>query len=356
MKTYDEINLPPDLELSEEEKEEYLRFIKDSYVPKDDERRMAQNIDGLIEYDFINTSAKNNLEGHNKRRFVMLDSKYFEEYLTLIKNDSQSSSYVSYLDNEDIKKGIYPKHLSTMLKKVAYEKFAYNEVVAPKILNFFGVETVVNKCLMEGDDIYLLSLDFIKPYQRFFDSSDFDCPYFINASGDIRDALDAIDFKVDVLKKRLTWEYASYNAKIDKEKLKENYIKTYLVRVLLLGDGDFNNRNYGFIYDFQKNEIMVNPNFDFEYAFAMETNEFGFYKSNLNFIRNNYASIYNEFIKNLTKFISFNKKTDRYFYEDIINSEIFDKTTTKMYCNDLGENIDILLNDYFEYIAKKQKQ
>ena len=125
---------------------------------------------------------------------------------------------------------------------------------------------------------------------------------------------------------------------------------------MLVGDGDFNCRNSGFVYDIEKNEILHNPNFDFEYAFAMETNEFGCYKSNLKFIRNYYSKIYDEFIKNLKKFNEFNKKTKSFVYEDIIKSEIFDKTTIKMYCSDLEENIDILLDDYHAYIADKQKQ
>lgn len=355
MKTYDEKNVPKEYELNKKEQAEYEKFIKSSYMPKNDENRFAKGVTGLTEYDYINLSSNNSIEGHNRKRFALLDCEYFKEYFDVVQNADKQTTYVSYLDEKDINKGIYPHQLSVLVKKVGYEKFAYNEVIASKILNYFGVNCVFNKYLKFDNEIYVLSLDFLKPNEMFFDFSEFSDFYLINSNGDIRDSLDALDFKSDSLKKRLAFELGE-SVIIDKEKLKEDYVKTYLTRVLLIGDGDFNCRNSGFVYNLEKNEIMCNPNFDFEYAFAMETNEFACYKSNLNYIRNNFTKIYEEFIEKLKNFNSINQKTKRFVYEDIIKSEVFDKTTIKVYSNDIEENIDILMNDYYEYVSKKQKQ
>ena len=52
---------------------------------------------------------------------------------------------------------------------------------------------------------------------------------------------------------------------VDRNELIKEYVKSYLLRVLVFKDSDFKAENVGLIHDKEKNKIFYGPNFDYEY-------------------------------------------------------------------------------------------
>lgn len=358
MKTYDEKGV---FQSNEEEllgKKEFESFEKTAKNPKELKYRMAQGIDGLKEYDLISSEDENHLDGYQEKRFVMLDRCFFQDYIDAAKNENAKSFYVSYIDDEDIKKGIYPQKLSALLKS----RGVYIEEVVPRILNYFGVYTVFNKKIQVGNEAYLLSLDCIKPNRKLIPLR-VGISVFSSDEVEIEESLKKLEERIKNMVEEIKYDYKVSGVAYDIDQIKREYIKSYLIRDLLLDDSDFSDScNYGIIYNEQEKKFENTLNFDFECigvyvsgrTYWSETSKTEILK-NLKFIKENYSDIYEEFKKKLKEFARLDAGLWDKVYEKLITNNKREKTSEEeQICKRIKKNLDYV--DYFIEKLENQQQ
>lgn len=249
--------------------------------PLDEKNRIGMEIDGLEEYGLVEENSRRKLDGHLPKRFVKLSSCYFLRYLEEMKNNP-NSSYESYLDIEDVRNGNVPRNFSVLLKfntnDLAEVSNGPNEIMnyvkaelcGPAVMNELGIKTVYNSILVEtsGYAQYVMSIDAIKPDEEMFSLQDFISCNFS----------EWVDSGVDIVKQYATF-LLERECGVSKEELKSpKYVKLlkeleheflvrYLGNVVLLGNNDFNTRNYAFLVNKKEKTIRTFPCFDYEFCF-----------------------------------------------------------------------------------------
>lgn len=253
-----------------------------NYVsPQDDKFRIGLDIDGLQEFELVEVQSSGKLEGRLPKRFVRLSSNYFSNYIREIQNNP-NSSYETFLDNEEIRKGNIPNNFSVLLKfnhnDLAFVANETNDILshikaelcAPVIMNELGVKTVYNSILVEtsGYAQYVMSIDAIKSNEETFVLNDFiSCDF----SGWIESGMDIVGQYATFLLERecgLTKEELStdkYKKMI--EELKDEFIVRYLANIVLLGNNDYNARNYALLVNKKTKQVRTFPCFDYEFCF-----------------------------------------------------------------------------------------
>lgn len=310
--------------LDEREKQRYLKELLTFSVPNENDKRIGKDIAALNEFDLVDERLIN---GHLQKRFVRLHRGYFEDVLRLI--GKRDCVYHAHITPEDVRANAVPRNLSVMIKEIGYEhslmaeaihQKMYAEAVGSRVLNFFGCSTVYNKVLNSHGTLYVLSLDFLRPYEHFYVAEDLCEKNEIWCSNPLDKSLASIDMDIDILKHRIEGEFGMTGVTVDKEQIKREYVMSYLVRVFLLGDTDYRSRNYGFIYNIKNNTIESAPNYDFELAFGMSAKRFSAFESNFEAISKQYPDVLEEFLKKaqqLTKPHMFGaSKFDKIFVEE----------------------------------------
>lgn len=357
-----------DEQKQEFENTEYSKLIANFTRPEDDKRRIGQKIEGLIEYDLVDEGGDNQIVGHLSKRFVRLHKGYFK---TLVKDiaESFSDSYMIYLDKSEISRGDVPENLSVLLKELrrtdffsGYEdlKKMYNEQVAPKILNFFGCKTVYNATLkQEPFDKYVLSLDFIGENERFYVAK----PLNVKKGKElpvlqtyrIEDKLKELYLQLDNLSKAIYEKYGR-KPKINRAEIVSEYLYSYLVRGVFVGDRDFNERNYGFIYNEKTNDVKFAPNFDFELAFDRNSRTTQFNVENLEFIKKKYPKLFEVFMHRLNIITLPENETGYPLYRAILANEIVEQDLLEYYVKVLRTNAQFLEDFASGKIKSNQNQ
>lgn len=287
--------------LDERERRQYLKELLTFSAPNENDKRIGKNIPDLDEFDLVDERLIN---GHLQKRFVRLHRAYFADVLKMI--GKKDCSYYAHITPEDVKTKSVPRNLSVMIKEIGYEyslmaeaehQKMFAEAMGSRVLNHFGCKTVYNKVLNNQGSLFVLSLDFLRPYEHFYVAEDLCEKNEIWCSNPLDKSLEAIDGDIDILKKRVENEFGAKDVKVDNEQIKREYVMSYLVRVFLLGDTDFRSRNYGFIYNIKENTIESAPNYDFELAFGMATKRFAAFESNFKAICQQYPDVLEEFLK-----------------------------------------------------------
>ena len=310
--------------LDEREQRRYLKELLTFSVPNENDKRIGKDIPALDEFDLVDERLIN---GHLQKRFVRLHRAYFADVLKQIgKNDC---FYHTHITSEDVKSKAVPRNLSVMIKEIGHEhsltaevehQKMYAEAVGSRVLNFFGCSTVYNKVINNQGTLFVLSLDFLRPYEHFYVAEDICEKNDIWCSNPLDKSLDSIDMDIDILKHRVENEFGVENIEADKEQIKREYVMSYLVRVFLLGDTDYRSRNYGFIYNIKTNKIESAPNYDFELAFGMATKRFAAFEENFKAVCLRYPDIMEEFLKKAQQLTKNNilgwSKFDKMFVEE----------------------------------------
>lgn len=318
----------------QEEREAHIRSILNFTRPID-EKNVFGVVENFDEFDSVRGSVEKRLGGHLKKNFVKLHRGYFSELFSAIFRDYPNINYVTFLDEESIVKyGVAPENLSVLVKQMGLQEFRsgfderktmFSETVVSQVMNFFGAKTVFNKAIQREDDFYVLSVNFLKKGQTFFVADKLNHDLKIAGYQKIQDNLDAIDDKLDILKTIIKFEMKQKHPKIYADQIKEDFVYSYLIRTLLLGDRDFTDRNYGFVYDSEKNRVYSAPGFDFELSFAVKPEHTPFFERNMQYIFNNYHSVFCRFKRMLEEFTQIDKKSKKPIFELFIESEVGDK-------------------------------
>ena len=311
------------------EQQRYLKELMTFSVPNENDKRIGKSIPALDEFDLVDERLIN---GHLQKRFVRLHKAYFADVLKMI--GKKDCFYHTHITPEDVNGKAVPRNLSVMIKEVGHQyslneevehQKMYAEAVGSRVLNFFGCKTVYNKVLNSQGTLFVLSLDFLRPYEHFYVAEDLCEKNEIWCSNPLQKSLDAIDMDIDILKHRIENEFGVTNAEADKEQIKREYVMSYLVRVFLLGDTDYRSRNYGFIYNLKTNKIESAPNYDFELAFGMATKRFAAFEENFKAISEKYPDILEEFLKKSQQLTRLNvlgwSKFDKIFVDETAEND-----------------------------------
>lgn len=338
--------------------EEYAKEILAFSSPTKNQDRMGQEIAGLTEYDFVDDSGSNKIRGHHEKRFVRLHKGYFSDLFESIKTTYPNCSYITYLNEKDIAvDGLIPTNVSVLLKRLNAKtvylqdpKQIYNEKLVSRILNFFDAKTVYNEIIINGDKEYVLSVDFIKPNQRYYPLNIFDGLYEMHSLSGIKLNLESIEDKIKQLCSQIKEQFGK-TPKVDMGKIKEEYAYIFLIRAILLGDADLCERNVGFIYDILANTISFAPALDFEYCFINDKNNFC--ETSLKYIEEKYPKVYKKFMDKVEMFSKRSGIKLKKNYESFINKHINNQQANDEYVAFLKKSI-AQIKEY--HLEKTQKQ
>ena len=209
----------------------------------------------LEDYD-IQTNLKS-LGGRAVKQFFIASSHAFDELF----DHNRNKSYVTYIDKV-INEGYKAQHISVLQKKTSPIR-ALNEVFASKTLNYFGIPTVYNiaaKSYGATSGYYVLSTDFVRPGEEVHRFNEYS-----GSMNDINSWLNGIDYFVDkyqLTKNILGLKHPVKEINDSREKLKRQFVKSYLYRQVLLADIDYAPRNAGVVYTDKGIELL--PNYDLE--------------------------------------------------------------------------------------------
>lgn len=333
----------------------YLKYLSGFVSLATEERRIGKYIDGIEEYDF-DADRDEQLFGHLSKSYARLHKGYFKNIENDLRN-SFSNSYSMYFSTENAQKKGVPENISILLKRLQSMGFIseehdnrkmYNERVTPRILDFFGAKTTYNEILtVDVLNRYILSVYFIKPKQSFYSAKLLNvkdgeelpvAPYFR-----VQDELKEVDLQLDNLVKKIYEKYHK-KPKINREQIKAEFIYSYLVREVLVGDRDFNERNFGYIYDEKTNEITFAPNFDFELAFFKDARQSKYLGENLEYIKTHHKVVYDEFFERLNAFASIEEESGDPLYKMILKQDIVEQSQLDYFYKVLRNNSDFLLD------------
>ena len=234
----------------------------------------------------------NFLAGHTDKKFVRANSKALQSFFAEV--NQKSSNYITHFDNV-LKEKIVPKKIS-MLKKICKKDDPNYLIHSPdressacKVLNYMECPTPYNFAVKNKSETYLMSIDFISENEQFYSFSDFDLKW----NYDIGKMLLQIENLLN------TFEYPSNTQRVNNiEKIKEDFMMSYLTRTTLIHDGDFHFGNIGFLYN-KKDKYIKLINFDLEFPMRDKMDSW-YYGHSLKIIRKNYRNVYEKFINKVS--------------------------------------------------------
>ena len=281
-----------------------------------------QKLKKAISYEYIEVNMEEISEidwkkskyiaGHREKLFYNVDSSIFSELI----DDLQHFPGCGYVTTENgaIRNGFIPKRLSCLVKnqnpgqksKMNDPEYAGREALASRVLNLYGCATPFNLLIkdLSIDDDYpyrTLSVDMVSEYFEPF--ARFKCEF----QGGLKK-------NVTQIKKQLT-QYKNIIGEDavndDLERICHDYSYSYLVRKLLLHDGDFDEVNAGILIE---NGKLKYTNFDYECSF-FDYFVSPSYKATLEYVRTDFPDAYARF-----RFIT--ELTHKALSEMIDNNEI----------------------------------
>ncbi len=329
-------------------REDYLKEMMTFTRPVDDEKRIGQGISNLVEYDLVCDFGKTGRDGHLLKRFVRLHNSYFAKFFSDAKR--RQTAYQTYLIDEDLTQGIKPENVSVLIKEIGQIYGLYNEInvkkmysetVGSRVLDFFGCRTVYNRAICDGAKYFVASMDFLKPAHYFFTAEEI-CPkneiatYF-----PLKHNISMLLDDVDILKREICTAFGVEDVNVNKEQIAKDFVMSYLVRSMLLGDTDFKAVNYGLIYDRVNNEIVSAPNYDFEFAMGTPAKHLSNFDENFRFIQEKYPESLDEFFEKLEDF-SKNRLIIGPKYKGIVQKEVNDEVVRNSFNNFFEQNADYI--------------
>ncbi len=339
--------------MAADERELYLKYIQNFSVPSEEPNRIGIGIEGLKEYDLVDTENKNQIGGHLNKRFVRLHNRYFPKLIDDLKT-AQTDSYVTYFDEgEALETGLVPTNLSVLIKDYGTMMFELSsamqsECLAPKIMDFFGCKTAYNEHLVKDYRQYVFSLDFIKPGERFYTGFDLSKVHF-KPPFKLEPIVQNLHEELLVLRKEIEREYGVKNVKIDEERIINEYVYTYLVRAMLMGDRDFGkDENHGFIYNKTTKTVTFSAGFDYEVSFDMPLRTHYYLMQDLEFIYKNHYEVFESFVSRVNDFKAIDEKTKNPVFADIVFANTEDPSLAKNYNFLLFENSGEIVRKFYE--------
>lgn len=280
------------------EKMRYKKFISHYYSPKMQTDRIAKEVQGLIEFDLTNDRYE--LHGRLTKRFVMLDKSYIQELVDEVKNES--SHYVTYIENEDIKADQIPSNIAALLKKLNNRQLNA-EIMGSKVMNYFGTDTVYNFAIKNYEDRYLASVDFIKPKEEFVGLHEYDENNKFYAGL----KFSRIENEIRNIIKRIKLAKFAFANKENVDKIVEEILYVSAIKKYIMGDFDIRAGNFGLLL--KNHKIRLAPAYDFDTAFMRRFMPY----DDLKYLHDNHLVVYNRFKERFDAFIKKDSNGNAYY-------------------------------------------
>jgi len=299
-------------------------------------------------YDDLTPSSEDSLEGARRKKFIRMSGDAFNELFNEICNNP-NCSYVTYM-NDVIKSGYVPKYLSVLTKENTqinrrnnqYGLEHFSDVIACKIMNFFGCPTTYETLFDIDGEVLSCSVDFNKTDEDFYSLSGIGGFHSFSSASDVSGNLNKIDgslkcFRDNILLDNMTDEEF---AKMSK-KFKEDYVYSWMIRYLIMNDRDFYDNNVGLIYDKKNNEFRMSPNYDMEACMTNLDMDVGTINNscNIKFIDVMYPQVFDKFVDRLQQLRSLSNGKSK--LQNIIESVVGDNS----------ESIGELMTDFNKRIS-----
>lgn len=314
------------------------------------------------EKDWVSEEQQNLLTGHHAKRFVRLYKGYFHELLLSIKRKYPHNSYVTHLNEENwVKFDLCPNNLSIVLKQMnanggreffQNDKQLYNEKIVSRILNFFKCKTVYNEIMTYNEDEFVLSVNFLKPTEKYFPLNSLESDVKIDLCNPIQKIMAALDAKMKTLSSILCEETKGKGIRYDMNKIKSEFLYMYIVHGLFLGDIDFEEKNMGYIYEEKSRRVRLGPSLDFEYCFMFNKSEE--FKVALEYASKEYPEVFSKFVYYLELFSKRSFPLLKQNFEIIIERHIQNKNIANDYILILRDIVKHALNLCKEISAKQK--
>lgn len=253
--------------------------------------------------------------GTTINRFALFTGDYFTELFDELRNNP-NCSYVTYL-NEVIKEGYNPENVSALIKIPNYNPHALREILASKVCNYFSIPVAYYK-RTKGYEV--LTVDFLQKNETFETFGD---NHFNSLRQD--DNFDSFNRKklrelFSVMNKTIQEFYESISSNPSKEiieeqsnQMKEDFLKSYLVRVVFLGDTDLHDDNVGIIKNSVDGYIKLAPTYDLARTLGFEMGTGSRRKINgfIDLYKSDYPKILDGFIVQLKDLFEVDEKTNK---------------------------------------------
>ena len=230
------------------------------------------------------------IDGRCEKIFFRINNGCLKDFVKEIVGNEQTS-YITYV-NELIKSGYVPRKISVLCKDVCKRlddednsriKAASCEVLSSQILNFFECPTVFNKMVkgeLDCETRYsVMSVDFLSYGEDIVTMDDIGCRFT------------GLCAAIHTIKESML-VYEDEYSEDQIERVIEDFVYSYLIRKLLLGDFDFIPVNVGIIENKEKGTLQL-INFDFEGSF---NGRYPLAKYDLMYCKDNYPKVYDRFV------------------------------------------------------------
>jgi len=279
--------------MTEQEIEQLLNILKIDVV--NEENLQLEKFSQVVLDNF------NMLTGHNDTRCYRCVTNAIPGFYEDIFNPAYITC-VSDLAGENLpeKVSVYYKkttRVESVFECLSSQIMAY--MGAPTCFNFITQGEIMNDMLEITKVLKTVSVDFISYGERFYSFSDllfnFSIHSVVGNPMPVKEIIDSIPNAIlDNFPKRRNVDYSSQI-----KKLQEDFIKTWLVRRVLLGDFDFNQVNCGILHN-GKNNTFRFVNFDYELC-GQRVNRSRLMEEHVSTCAKFCPEFYNEYIEKLKK-------------------------------------------------------
>ena len=261
------------------------------------------------------------LDGSHYKNFYLCNSNSIPNLAE--STFSKTNNYVTYFSNIS-NEGLVPEKISVLIKC----ENSIKEVLASQILNYFGCNTAFNFFIKtkNAKENYLGSIDFISENEQFETFKNLNIIWTYDLNGILAQIND-----------KNTFPNISHQ---NRKNLKKEIIKSFLTRICVLDDFDFDNYNCGILLNKKTNYVKF-INFDYELSLAGNSQEKYINEVMLTAFTD-FPSIYREFIS---------KTTEIYNVLNEVNLYIEDKNYNNIITN-LKENLVYILKKHNELILE----
>lgn len=235
----------------------------------------------------------NQLEGQHFKEFYRIKGNCFDKLKKEL-FDNENCSYVTYF-NKVAKEGLPLENISVLAKRI-YSNDVIREVLSSQILNAVEVPTCANigfyESYKDAPTRIVGSVDFISDGEKFLNGSDFKGEYT---------HFSKLEDTVQGIRKIFVTHEITKNNPALLQKLLDDFVYSYLMRRLVLGDHDCHPWNCGFLVN-KKEKYIKLVNFDYENSFLQ--NRIGECEDGIKFAKEKFPSVYKKYmfyVKNMLK-------------------------------------------------------
>lgn len=278
-------------------------------------------IEDIAIQELDNNLENRNLKGYREKRHFVVRSECFQDLIDEIINNDECS-YVIHCGEQVKRDKISPQTLQVILKESRTDR-SIREVVSSRLMNYFGVSTTYDTLVKNGDNLSVLSVDFVQKESEVMLLHDLGFVLENNLMVDdanLRRTMDRLYNRNKHIDHRKIVAKSEFDAQ--KEKIVEEYLTSFVLRRFVLKDGDFYSNNCAALvsYDMSIGSLL---NFDFDDALYEKFFDSKEYKlEQMKYIAANYPVVFKKVIAKLDSLLNIDSDTKNLKLVDLVDSAV----------------------------------